>query len=260
MFASLITLLAIQSATAGDITVVGSLTREFSPALGSTTSDTISVRNDGSEPKDVLLYQVDYQYDAAGTNSFPSPGTLPRSNAPWVKVGAQQIRLDPGETEDVPYTLTVPSVVPVGGTQWSVIMIEPVTSRFDGERPTSDRAVTLNTIFRSAVQVVTQVGDGETKVAFRERALVRDGDQRAVRLDVENIGDRWFAPHVWLELFDPGGTSIGTFRATDRRLLPGCAARYWMDLSTVQAGDYTALIVADGGESGVFGTRLALKL
>jgi hypothetical protein len=147
-FASLITLLAIQSATAGDITVVGSLTREFSPALGSTTSDTISVRNDGSEPKDVLLYQVDYQYDAAGTNSFPSPGTLPRSNAPWVKVGAQQIRLDPGETEDVPYTLTVPSVVPVGGTQWSVIMIEPVTSRFDGERPTSDRAVTLNTIFR----------------------------------------------------------------------------------------------------------------
>ena len=120
----------------------------------------------------------------------------------------------------------------------------------------------VGTVVRYAVQVVTHVGTGEAGVvAFDRGELVDEEGGAHLDLDLRNVGGRLVSPRVWVELYDEEGRSAGRYEARGRPgLLPGCSSRYTVDLSEAAPGAYTALAIADGGVSAVFGTEYALEL
>ncbi|MFN7143884.1 MAG: hypothetical protein ACK4YP_08925 [Myxococcota bacterium] len=257
----LLPLLAALPCHAGGFSVVGSLVRENAVDVGGHVEGTILVRNDSDERQQIVVYQRDYRFAADGANDYVDPGTHERSNSAWIKLTPSQLTLEPDETERIHYRLDVPLDPDLAGTYWSLIMVEPAVVA-PLEPPPPGRSVSIRTVVRYAVQVVTHVGEGgEGHLSFDRGELVDEAEETRLSVDIRNVGARLVAPRVWVELYDGDGRSAGRFDARGRPgLLPGCSARYSVDLAKVPPGAYTALAVADGGVGGVFGTEYTVEL
>jgi hypothetical protein len=141
-----------------------------------------------------------------------------------------------------------------------MIMVEPISpppAAAEKGKP----QVSLRTVLRYAVQIVTNIGDtGKRDLKFIDRKVVVDGASRTLQLDLENTGERALSPTLWCELYDKTGVSAGRFQGRRQRLYPGCSGRFRIDLTKVPAGSYTAVVVADNGDEYVFGARYALDI
>ncbi|MBW3624125.1 MAG: hypothetical protein KY468_12025 [Armatimonadetes bacterium] len=260
----ILSLISALPALAGGIMVVGGQTRQTQLKASEKNEGRILLKNTSDRPGEVRIFSTDYRFTAEGSNDFGTPaGKMPRSNAAWITYTPKQLSLAPGETAWVDYTVQVPQDEQLAGTYWSVLMVEPLASAAL-EPPKSKEgqvSVGLQTVIRYAIQMVTHIGDtGKREIRYISPKLVADGEKRVLQVDLENTGERWLSPQVWVELFDDKGTSLGRFDGGRQRIFPGCSTRSLMDLSQVPQGKYTGLIVADNGDEYVFGTQSAFEI
>lgn len=88
---------------------------------GATLYDAVHVTNIGTAQGTIALYAVD------GTTSQNSgiaflPRTAPRSDAgSWITLSRQQLTLNPGQSQEVPFTLTVPQQVRPGQHEGGIV-------------------------------------------------------------------------------------------------------------------------------------------
>lgn len=243
------------------LNVVGELTHKLNLEPGARIKGEIRVENQGDEAGEVKIYLADYLHYADGRNLFQKPGTVGRSNAPWFTLSPSQSVIQPKATLNVNYSITVPADPKLKGTYWSLIMIEPVPKELVTPPATDDINMQVVTVIRQAVQMVTNIGKGgEAKVAFKDRQLVKEDGRRLLKLDIENTGEKFLAPHVWAELFDAKGQSSGQIDGSTSRIYPGCSVRFEMDMTKLPAGSYKAVVVADNGDENVFGANYTLDL
>jgi hypothetical protein len=250
--------LSLITAFAADpITVIGGLSQELPARPGVSEQGELGVRNNTDRPMDVMVYQRDYTFQSDGNSRYDDPGTVKGSNAAWIQLGVEQLRLPPNEVVAVPWTMDVPADA-AEGTHWSVVMIEPMGERFAPQ--TRGRAIGVNTVYRSAVQLVTHIGDGTPEVTFTGKQLENGGDGVHFAVDIANAGPTWFVPELTVELTDAEGQLITTRSAGRRRLFPGTSTRFWTSLGPLDPGTYEALVVADGGDDSVFGARVPVTI
>jgi hypothetical protein len=67
-------------------------------------------------------------------------------------------------------------------------------------------------------------------------------------------------PFLTLELYDEQGLAAGTFEGGRWRIYPGTSVRYAVDLSKVDKGKYSALILVDNKDENVFGAQYSLEI
>lgn len=252
-------LLAPRVAQAG-ISVEGSLTEDRIARPGESYRGAIAVRNNGHEPVEVMLYQTDYAFWADGRNQYGEPGSMPRSNARWVRLGQQQFLIQPGAVINAPYEVNVPDDQRLSGSYWSMIMVEPLSPRESSTRPRKE-ALQLTQVIRYAVQIATDIGTaGRRTLAFVNPVQSDRGGERRLSVDVENTGEHYLRPQLWMELYDAQGRAIRRIDSEKKRIYPGTSARFSFDLSALAAGRYRALIIADSGGDDLFGTQMSLEL
>jgi len=246
------------------ISLPGGLTIESNLTAGGKASGNIVILNDDAEPVTVRVYQTDYMFSADGRSEFSNPGSTPRSNASWITYSPNQISVPPNGSASVSYQVTVPNDPGLRGTYWSIIMIEPIP-KASLEPPSTEKdkiAVGVQAIIRHAIQMITNIDDtGERALKFASKKLEnRDGKVFLV-LDVENTGERWLVPALYVDLADQGGNSFGRLEGGSLRIFPGCSVRYLVDLGPLKPGKYNALVIADCGEGEkVFGARYTLEV
>ncbi len=259
---SLVVLLATES-KAG-VTLIGGLSYEKKAQIGETYQGTILLNNHGDEPQEVRIYQTDYLFFCDGTNKYDEPGKIERSNANWITFSPHRLTIPPRQISTVNYTIEVPNDKPLVGTYWSMLMVE-ILGKGDPEamlKPEKDKIqMGIMQVTRYGVQIVTQVDNtGTRKLKFiGTKLLAKEGGGRFLQIDVENIGERWLRPEVWLELYNEEGRYIGKFEGTRMRIYPGTSIRQRIDLSDVPSGKYKTLVVADCGGDYVFGAQYTLK-
>jgi hypothetical protein len=251
------------SPASGSILIVGEMTRELTVAPGDRSEGKLILRNTGDAPQDVRIYQTDYLFTADGHNEYGEPGKLSRSNAKWFTFTPHQLTVPAQSTGTVYYTAQVPTEGLLKGTYWSMVMVEPVSA--EGLEPSGDgperRKVGIRTVTRYGIQLVTNVGrDGKADIRFMRRTLVASDQRVLLQSDVENTGEVWLSPTVWVELYDADGATVGRFSSAKQRLYPGCSARFTVDLTDVPKGSYDALIVVDNGDDNVFGTQARVEI
>lgn len=260
-FALVIVCLWTPAAFAGGNHVVGSLTRESRVEPGSRSSGRILVHNSSSEVLELEAKQTDYWFNADGTNRYAAPGTEPRSNARWIHISPQQLRVPAGETLAFTYDIDVPADDSLSGSYWSVVMIAPIVQPLQVESRPGERKVSVQANMRYGVQIITEVGPpAPASLAVRDVKLQRNDTGVRMVLDLENTGQRHTKPQVWVEIFDASGASVGRRRADDKRLYPTTSARYTVPLGPLEPGHYSALMVADLGNDEVFGARYDLQI
>lgn len=243
---------------------MGGLThqKKSNPGPGDIYKGSIVIKNAGTEPQEVKIYQTDYEFYFDGTNNYGPPGKLKRSNADWISFNPHWLIIPPDDTSTVNYTVKVPDDPDLVGTYWSMLMVEgiPEGSLQSSQSEKGKAKVGVTQIFRYGIQMITHIGDtGERQLKFLETKLVREEARRVFQIDVENIGQRWLRPLLWLELYDETGTYIGKFEGGTKRIYPDTSVRYKIDLTDVPNGDYKALMVADCGEDYIFGANYTLK-
>jgi len=109
--------------------------------------------------------------------------------------------------------------------------------------------------------MLTHIGDtGTRKIKFLDKKLFSQDGKTILQMDIENIGERWLTPTLWVELYDNQGTELGRFESGKRRIYPSCSVRYKVDLTDVPEGKYKALVVADNGDEYVFGAKYDLGI
>ena len=250
--------LSFLTALAADpITVIGGLSQEIPASPGASASGDLALRNNTDSAIDVLVYKRDYTFQAEGNTRYPDPGTTPGSNAAWIQLGVEQLRLPPGEVAQVPWTMTIPADA-AAGTHWSVVMVEPMGERFAPRA--KGRAIGVDTVYRSAVQLVTQIGNAQPGVSFAGKKLEVTEDGTNFGVDLANAGPAWFVPELTVEITDASGKLVATRSAGRRRVFPGTSARFWTSLGKLDPGTYEALVVADGGGAAVFGARVPITV
>jgi hypothetical protein len=247
------------------VSVVGSLThqKKANPGPGDIYEGSIVVKNTSSEPREVRIYQTDYEFYFNGTNNYGPPGKLKRSNADWISFNPHWLTVPPDGTSTVHYTVKVPDEPNLVGTYWSMLMVEgvPESSLQSGQLEKGKAKVGITQVFRYGIQMITHIGDtGERKLKFLETKLVKEAGRRTFHVDVENTGQRWLRPLLWLELYDETGAYIGKFEGGTKRIYPDTSVRYKIDLTNVPNDNYKALMVADCGEDYIFGANYTLKL
>jgi hypothetical protein len=257
---ALVLLLATSMSHAGEISVIGALVREAALQPGETAEGVILVQNNEDVPRDVIAHLSDYTFAADGSNDFATAGTNPRSNSAWVHFTPNQATVPPHETVSIYYTMEAPADPGFRGTYWSLLMVEsPPLAAAD---PARGGSVQIRTVIRYGVQLVTHLGAPEPGVlSFVASTLGQSDGHTTLALDIGNTGTRLLSPAVWLDVFDATGTNLGRFRSKRQSgLLPGCSARYVVDLGALAPGEYTGLAIADAGLDQVFGAEYTLDL
>ncbi len=255
------------------VLVMGELTRERTLQPGETFEGTINLKNTGETSCRVDVYQADYLFYADGSNIYGEPGSAVRSNANWLSVAPNRLSIPPNEMASVYYTVRVPQIQELAsaynnfqvlespdliGTYWSMVMVEPMpqTGPESIEDETRNAKMGIQTKIRYGIQMVTNIGDtGARRIKFSDKKLINQDGRIFLQMDIENIGERWLSPTVWVEIYDNHGAKVGRFESSKKRIYPGCSVRHKVDLTNVPKGKYKALVVADNGDEYVFGAK-----
>jgi len=242
------------------IFVEGGLTHEFTIEPGKTYNGKIVIRNEGNKQKGIRVYKTDYLMYADGKNIYGEPGTAPRSCANWITYTPSRTVIKPNSESEIMYTINVPDSVNLTGTYWCIFMIEPIPDNLlEPELP--EKKIGVRVKWRYGVQVVLNVGDtGTRNLKFIGTELIKDKDKKILQVDIENTGEQWLKPVVWIELYKADGTLQGKYSSIVMRCYPGTSIRHKFNLTDVPDGTYKALIIADCGEDDLFGVNYTLKV
>ena len=254
----------IPNAAEAKITILGSLSHEKSAQVGETYRGIIFIQNPSEELQEVKIYQTDYLFFCDGSNIYGEPGKDPRSNAKWIAFSPRRVLIPPGEQSGINYTVKVPDDETLAGSHWSMFMIEAIPTDSPesetGEPKEGEAKVSIRTILRYGIQMVTDIGEtGTHRLKFLMTKLLKEQEKRTLQVDIENNGERWLRPLLWTELYDEKGNYIGRFEGGRLRTYPGTSVRFRIDLSEVPKGKYKALIVADCGGDDLFGATYDLE-
>lgn len=249
--------------SAGSVGVSGGLTRQLIVQPGGSHEGAIVIQNTGDKPVDIKFFQTDYAFSAAGETRYGVPGKAARSNASWVAFVPHQVTIPAHDTASVYYTINVPRGTGLSGTYWSVLMVEPVdtTQLILPKEQKANVNVGVKVVARYAVQMVTSIGDTGTRdVKLSNVRVISDSGQRVLEFDIENTGERWLNPSVWIDLYDAKGVSLGRRHCNRMRLYPGCSGRYRAALGDIPQGEYQAMMIADNGDENVFGSQFKIEI
>lgn len=244
------------------VSPVGEGTQVKVARAGERYQGNIRVHNNGSSPAEIKLYQTDYSFKADGSSDYGAPGSLPRSNAKWISLVRQDAMVPPNTTVRIDYEVRVPAGEALSGSYWSMIMVEPIAKdSAEAAEPLPERTTGIKVNTRYGIQIITEIGKtGEPGLAFSDPQLQTDGGKRVFSIAVENTGQRWLRPALSLELYSDSGNPVGKFQGERKRLFPGTAALFSIELGDVPKGKYLGLVVADGTGDNLFGANVELEI
>jgi len=249
------------------VSVIGELSNDKEAKAGERYEGIINVRNDTNEPQEVKIYQTDYLFFRDGTNSYAEAGTVPRSNAKWIAFSPSYTSIPPQSTVNINYTVTIPQDTPekkLVGSYWSMLMVEGIakgSAESAANKDPKKSQMGIRQTIRYGIQVATHISQSATKkISFVETKLLpNEGGKRMLQVDIENSGELFIRPDVYVELFDDKGVSKGKFPGVRYRLYPGSSVRELIDLTSVTTGTYKAIVVVDAGGEDVYGAEYTLK-
>lgn len=250
------------------VQLIGSMTHQYSLMPDEEFKGTIILNNPDDNLQTVRVYQRDYWFNAKGENFYKETDERPRSNAGWIELGKERVNIPPGKKLIIPYKIKVPDKE-LTGTYWSAIMVKPVVITNYESKPAckekkANRYMSIRHNICYAIQIVTNIGrSGKKKLVFRNPVLIRDKnkDSYCFQIDLENTGERWLIPEVWMEIFDQEGEVAGKFRGKQKlRIYPGTSICQKIDLGRLEPGTYPSLFIADNKDDAVFGYRCSLEV
>lgn len=251
-------LLAYAGVSYASIVVTNGLTHSFDITPSGSQKGYIMLQNVGDEAQRVVVYKNELEVDCSPEGlSVKESSDHERSNSSWIDLGMEERILAPGEKYSMVYEVKAPDK-PLAGSYWSLIMVE-VKKPIDTAAVKSGMRVSSN--IRYAIQIVTNLyTDVTTDVQFKAVDYVESAQGKALRVKLSNVGERLVNPKLKLEVYNENGEVVFTKTAESKKLYPKQCRDFDVLIEGVSSGKYQAVLIADCGESDLFGMTINLDV
>ncbi|SRR6056297_159682 len=216
----------------------------------------IRLKNMGKEEQRVRIYLSDLFMDCDKGTTFVSAGEALRSNADWITISSVEEVVSPDESVEIQYVIKKPSSVAQNGSFWSFIMVENVpeidTSNVEG-------GVKLNTNFRYAVQIISDIGGEDGDIGFDSVYYAPESSELV--LHMTNPSTRLIRATFELEMFNSKGEQLKFQGDTPVKLYPGLCRKVKLPLDAEErTGLFEGNVIVRTNNFGLFGYRLKMDL
>jgi len=217
--------------------------REFTVAPGTSLTDAITVRNTGDGRTSFIVTAMDLALTKSGEAVFSAAGTSPRGFGAWIRVNPTEFELEPGHSQAVRFTVTVPQEA--SGSYQAVV--------FFRTRPEKSEAMgSMVSAQVGSVLVLHVTGHVLIKGDLVGMAMApyRPGTPVEVALTIKNEGNWLLRPQGKVSIKDASGKTVGEADVNQEggAVLPGAEREFrsrWN--GRLPAGAYTVEAVLDYG-------------
>lgn len=237
--------------------VVSPIRVEHQVAAGASETNVIEVRNEGKNPARVKVYTEDWEMDRKGDVNYARAGKGPNSCATWLQLNPTDFRVDPGQTRQVRYTLTVPAGSKEGGYR-AAIVFEGVPVAAGGAG--APRMVAVHG--RIGVVLYEMVGNPEIKALFEDFQIRPEKQGLTFKLTLANKGAGNFRiKKSWISLKSSQGQEVAKVEIPDVPVLPGAVRdlEFSKELN-LPKGTYLAEAVLDVGRRDFLGRKQSFTI
>ena len=219
---------------------------------GTEETNVIQVNNTGAEPTRVSVHLEDWTMDRKGDVNFSIAGSDPGSCAKWLQINPTDFRLEPGQSRQVRYSLTVPAEAMERGYR-AAIVLEGMPREVEG--PAKKR---VNIRGRIAAMLYATVGSPEIRAQFQDFQVTAANKEISFKLTLANQGDVHFRiKKSWITLKNSNGEEVGRVEVPDIPVLPGATRelKFKKDDLALPKGTYLAEAVLDVGKEDFLGRK-----
>lgn len=230
---------------------------EHRMAAGASETNVIRVTNTGSEPTRIAVHLGDWAMDGKGNVSFLQVGADPYSCAQWIQVNPVDFRLDPGQTRQIRYSMSVPAEAPEKGYRAAIVM--------EGVPRPDEGNVKRRVILSGRIVVTTYiiVGNPEIRAQFQDFKVAADNKGTSFTLTLSNQGDVHFRLNKsFIAIKDSKGEEVGRVEVPDIPVLPGATREFTFqkDELALPRGDYLAEAILDVGKEDFLGRKVSFSV
>jgi P pilus assembly chaperone PapD len=225
---------------------------EHQVKAGTNETNVIQLRNEGATPTRVSVREEDWTMDRKGNVGFSKAGGDPGSCAGWLQLNPADFRIDPGQTRQIRYSLTVPAETKEGGYRAAIA--------FDGMPLTEEGSAKKQMGLRGriAVMVYATVGNPEIRAQFEDFKVTAGNKEISFKLTLGNQGDVHFRiKKSWITIKDSKGEEVGRVEVPNVPVLPGATRELEFNKEdlALPKGTYLAEAVLDVGKEDFLGRK-----
>jgi P pilus assembly chaperone PapD len=193
---------------------------------GEEYTNSVRVLNSGEEPTRLRAYVEDWYLDNVGTPVFQPAGTQKHTASLWVDAAPADFLLEPGQTENVRFTIKVPKSAEEHGYHGTLILETLPLNRADS----SQKQMFVQG--RIACMMYVTVGEPRKAGSITAlRTIQREGENR-LQVQIENTGETFFRLAGDLNIMEGGQVVDQGEEIPDVPILPG--SKRWIELDLPQ--------------------------
>jgi P pilus assembly chaperone PapD len=220
---------------------------------GTNDTNVIQIRNEGTEPTRIAVHAEDWTMDRKGNVSFSQAGGDPSSCANWIQINPVDFRLDPGQTRQIRYSLSVPAEAKEGGYR-AAIELGGIPAQEVGA-PAKKR---MSLRGRIVVMAYATVGNPEIRAQFQDFQVTASNKAISFKLTLANQGDVHFRiKKSWITLKNSNGEEVSRVEVPDIPVLPGAIREleFKKEDLALPKGTYLAEAILDVGKEDFLGRK-----
>ena len=210
------------------------------------------MHNAGPKSVRVKAQTQDWQMNRKGDVNFARAGSTPDSLSSWMEINPTDFQVEPGQSKEIRYTLTIPAGAKTGGYHGAII-VEGMPAQ-----PGSPTPKKMAVHGRFGVMIYETVGKPDTRAKFTDFQVVPEKKQVKFVLTLNNAGTAHFRPKKSKVIIkNSQGQEVGKVDIPDAPVLPGATrdVEFAQELN-LSPGQYLAEAVVDVGQRDLLARRL----
>ncbi|MDH7499978.1 MAG: hypothetical protein QHH30_06280 [candidate division NC10 bacterium] len=210
---------------------------------GGTITEAITVSNDDPSPAYIRVRVEDWSLNQDGAITFAKGGSQSYSAAPWLRLHPREFTLRPGQSQDVRYSLTVPTNASPGGYRAAIVFatVSPPTPG-EGQKRVALEGRIATILYET---VGRPVPSGEiTGFSFR----MDPAGKPEFAISFQNTGPVHIRTRGGITIRDRAGKELIKATLPDLPILPQSRRDFSVVVNEgLPAGDYVAELIMDIG-------------
>ncbi|MEI6594664.1 MAG: hypothetical protein WCO28_03810 [Bacteroidota bacterium] len=224
----------------------------FNVKPGESKTIEVKVTNETKSKRSFKVTLKDFDMDKSGASSFMSAGTGEHSLSTWLNISPTFMELQPGASQKIRVTLTLPDSEGTNRAAWCAMMVEEAKERQKLETDPNDQKIAFGITPSTAFGI--WIYQNPPNVAVKKVEIVNfalqklNNKPRNIELTLVNKGDGISFCTTYVELTNTNTGKTQRLLVKRFTLLPGYTRNYLFSLpEKLDKGKYSAVGVLDYG-------------
>jgi hypothetical protein len=206
--------------------------------------DSLSIKNVGSARGIVKIFPVDAITSQSSGVAFTDPHAPQHDVGTWIKLSKQQITLNPGQSQEIPFSVNIPKHVRPGQHGGGILAEVPMQSQMQTATSTSRRVAFQFQSVHILGVLVNLPGATTEKVNVTGITYDTANSYQRVLIKLKNAGTQLVHPYGHLQVLDTTGQLLSNEPLKMDTFLPQTSINYpaYIHHNALNPGTYTAKV------------------